>query len=332
MEEKTYDKIYREHTFVIVLGITSLTILILAGVAGSAPFAYVTNMGDHHNDTSYNPNVAVVDTETNDVIVRVPLGGGWPVGVAVNPEGTKVYVVDSPMDVSTVYVIDTATNMVSAKVNLGSSYPSGITVNSAGTRVYVTKQHDYTNISVINTATNTLMSPIIVGPNTYNVAFTPNGKKIYATNSLNNTIYVIDAATNEVTANVSVGDSPSDITVTSGGNKVYVANYNSSTVSVIDTVTDNIITTVPVGDSPNLVAVTPEGKKVYVANAESDNVSMIDTATNTVTATVNAGIYPTGVVIAPFTNSNIMNQSTQATFNATEDTEVEEANLSSSEE
>jgi DNA-binding beta-propeller fold protein YncE len=47
---------------------------------------------------------------------------------------------------------------------------------------------------------------------------------------------------------------------------------------------------------------------------------------------VNAGIYPTGVVIAPFTNSNIMNQSTQATFNATEDTEVEEANLSSSEE
>jgi hypothetical protein len=41
MEEKTYDKIYQEHTFVIVLGITSLTILILAGVAGSAPFVYL---------------------------------------------------------------------------------------------------------------------------------------------------------------------------------------------------------------------------------------------------------------------------------------------------
>ncbi|WP_455565210.1 YncE family protein [Methanosarcina barkeri] len=187
MEEITYDKIYREHTLLKIFGIASLTILILAGVACTAPFAYVTNMGDYnlrgyYYDTNYNgtlptPNVAVIDTATNNVTARVPLGDGWPVGVAVSPAGTKVYVVDSPMDVSNVYVIDTATNMVSAKVNIGSSYPSEITVNPAGTRIYVTKQHDYTDISVINTATNTLMAPIIVGPSTYNVAFTPDGKK-----------------------------------------------------------------------------------------------------------------------------------------------------------
>ncbi|WP_341537211.1 YncE family protein [Methanosarcina barkeri] len=108
----------------------------------------------------------------------MPLGDGWPIGVAVNPAGTRVYVASATIDdACIVYVIDTAINTVNTKVNIGSSYPSEITVNPAGTRIYVTKQHDYTDISVINTATNTLMAPIIVGPSTYNVAFTPDGKK-----------------------------------------------------------------------------------------------------------------------------------------------------------
>ncbi len=137
MEEITCNKTYRENTLIKVLGITSLTILIFAGVAGAAPFAYVTNMGNYSNDTNYNgtvapvahtPTVAVIDTATNNITARVPLGGGWPVGVAVNPAGTKVYVVDSPMSVSTVYVIDTATNTVSAKVNIGSSMTTPISL------------------------------------------------------------------------------------------------------------------------------------------------------------------------------------------------------------
>lgn len=258
------NKSRRGYILIRTFRVTVLTILVLAGVAGSAPFAYVTNMGDYHNDTNHNPNVAVIDTATNNITARVPLGGGWPVGVAVNPAGTKVYVVDSPMSVSTVYVIDTATNTVSAQVNIGSSYPSRITINPAGTRVYVTKQHDNTNISVINTATNILMAPIIVGPSTYDIAFTPDGKKIYAANSRNNTIYVIDAATNKVTANVPVGDSPYEVVVTQDGKKAYVPNYNSSTVSVIDTAIDNVTATVPVGDSPHRVAVTSDGNKIYM--------------------------------------------------------------------
>ena len=190
MEEITYDKTYREHTLIRVLGMTSLTILILAGVAGAAPFAYVTNLGDYNQrgyyyDMNYNgtvptPTVAVIDTATNNVTARVPLGGGWPVGIVVNPAGTKLYVASAAIDVCTVYVIDTAANTVSAKVNIGSSYPSGITVNPAGTRVYVPKQRDNTDISVINTATNTLMAPIIGKHSTHHVAITPGGNKVYA--------------------------------------------------------------------------------------------------------------------------------------------------------
>ena len=60
----------------------------------------------------------------------------------------------------------------------------------------------------------------------------------------------------------------------------------SNSVSVINTATDTVTTTVPVGDVPFGVAVTPDGAFVYVANRNSNSVSVIDTADNTVIATV----------------------------------------------
>ena len=236
-------KARRGNALIKVLGITSLTILILAGVAGAAPFAYVTNLGDYdqrgyYYDTNYNGtlpthNVAVIDTATNNVTVRVPVEG-WPRDIAVNPAGTKVYVATPAGLDPTISVIDIATNTVSDTVNIG-GYPMQVAVNPAGTKVYVTDR-DSTNISVIDTATNTLMEQINVGMITRNVAFTPDGKKIYVTNTFNNTTSVIDAITNKVTTTISVGDSPYEVAIAPDGNKVYVVNSGSNNVSVIDTI------------------------------------------------------------------------------------------------
>lgn len=51
-----------------------------------------------------------------------------------------------------------------------------VAVNPAGTRVYVTDR-DGTNISVIDTSTNTLMAQINVGMITRNVVISPDEKK-----------------------------------------------------------------------------------------------------------------------------------------------------------
>ena len=110
----------------------TLAILILAGIAGSAPFAYVTSLGNYI-DTG---TVYVIDTATNNITAMVHVGG-WPGAVAVNPAGTKLYVADSGFSSTTVPVIDTATNTVSAKVNIrGNSW--GVAVNPTGSKVYVT--------------------------------------------------------------------------------------------------------------------------------------------------------------------------------------------------
>ncbi|MFD5424148.1 hypothetical protein [Streptomyces sp. NPDC127084] len=115
-------------------------------------YAYVAN-------ASGNPGtVSVVDTVTNTVVVAIPVGSG-PVGVAVSPDGTRVYVTD--FSGSTVSVVDTATNTVVATVPVGSG-PFGLAVLPDGTRVYVTNRFDGT-VSVIDTATDTVVATVPVG-------------------------------------------------------------------------------------------------------------------------------------------------------------------------
>jgi YVTN family beta-propeller protein len=106
-------------------------------------------------------------------------------------------------------------------------------------------------VSVIDTATDTVTATIPVAGHTDEVAVSPDGSKVYATNVSSNNVSVIDAATNTVTATIPVGIAPIGVAVTPDGSKVYVVNNTSQTVSVIDTATNTVIgPPIPVGASP----------------------------------------------------------------------------------
>ena len=65
------------------------------------------------------------------------------------------------------------------------------------------------NVSVIDTATNTVIATIPVGGlSPFGVAVTPDGRKVYVANSGSNNVFVIDTASNLVLAVVSVGIQP----------------------------------------------------------------------------------------------------------------------------
>jgi len=267
----------------------------------STTYAYITNAGSN--------TVSVIDTATDNVTATLNYVGSNPDGIAVSPDGRKVYVANSDWDnksaIDTVSIIDTATNTFTDTVDVG-QWPWGIAVTPDGSKVYVTNDGSDT-VSVIDTATNNVIATVPVGIDPRGVAVTPDGSKVYVTNadwwnniSAIDTVFAIDTATNTVTANMSVGNKPWGIAVTPDGKKVYVANYGSNTTSVIDTSSNTVIATVSVGWGPIGVAVSPDGKKVYVVNYHYPyTVSVIDTATNNVTATVNVGKFPHGVAITP---------------------------------
>jgi YVTN family beta-propeller protein len=148
---------------------------------------------------------------TNTVVATIPVGPipFAPIGIAITPDGTRVYVTNAgdPFDVAsgTVAVIDTATNTVVATIpDLGAF---GVAITPDGARAYVANGI----VSVIDTATNT-----VVATTDYRVlasiavAITPDGTRAYATNAGNgfNNIpkgaSVIDTATNTVVTNIPI--------------------------------------------------------------------------------------------------------------------------------
>jgi len=174
----------------------------------------------------------------------------------------------------------------------------GSTPAQAQTFAYVTNQSS-NNVSVIATASNTVVATVAVGSSAANVAITPDGAFAYVTNQGSNTVSVIATASNTVVATVAVGSGPIGVAITPDGAFAYVANFNSNTVSVIATASDTVVATVRVGANPFGVAITPDGAFAYVTNISSNTVSVIATASNMVVATVAVGAVPRGLAITP---------------------------------
>lgn len=129
-----------------------------------------------------------------------------------------------------------------------------------GPFAYVTNFDDDT-VSVINTATNTVIGLIPVGPGPRGIAITPDGSRAYTGNTGNNTVSVIDTATNTVLTTIDLapdGINPQGIAITPDGSRAYTANEVNDTVSVINTATNTVIgTPIMVGASPRGIAITP---------------------------------------------------------------------------
>ena len=98
----------------------------------------------------------MIATATNTV-VGSPISVGKALGVAVTPDGSKVYVTNNGD--GTVSVIATATNtVVGSPITVGNN-PFGVAVTPDGSKVYVANVGG--GVSVIATATNTVIGPPI---------------------------------------------------------------------------------------------------------------------------------------------------------------------------
>jgi YVTN family beta-propeller protein len=186
-----------------------------AGVAitPDGKHAYVTNRGDDV--------VSVIDTATRTVVATVPVQDK-PANVVFTPDGSLAYVTN--FGSNTVSVIDTATNTVvpvpdgdAIKVGL---VPIGLAVTPDGTRVYVVNVNfspvpppPLGDVSVIDTATNTVVKTVVVGPGPRAVAITPDGTHAYVTNFLNNTVSVIRTRRNNVVDTIPVPGGPNWVTI-----------------------------------------------------------------------------------------------------------------------
>jgi YVTN family beta-propeller protein len=164
------------------------------------------------------------------------------------------------------------------------------------------------NVTVFDTATNTVVSTIDVGSanNPASVVVSPDGHTVYVANNPvihgEGTVSVIDAATQNIVGTIQTGGGPYGIAITPDGATLYVTNFYAlpaDNVFVIDTASQTVIQSIAVGSFPHGIAISKDGASVYVTNAFSNTVSVIDTVTNTVTATIPVGTLPHGISLSP---------------------------------
>ena len=163
--------------------------------------------------------------------------------------------------------------------------------------LYVTNS-DSNCVTVIDRQQDMVVATIAVDQSPVGIVASPDGGKIYVSNSGAGNISVIDTAVNKVINTISnFGYSPVELALSGDGLTLYATNPDSDNISVIDTVSNMVTGSISVGNNPAGIVVDQDRRKVYVANKASNSVSIINMDTSAVEDTVTVGFNPTGVVI-----------------------------------
>lgn len=236
-------------------------------------------------------SIVVINPGTGAVIATIPLGA-QPGGMAITPDGTKLYVSDgtlAPNLGNSISLIDTATNKIVSKITVGNE-PSDIAISPDGRTAYIANTSDNT-ISVVDTATGTVSQIILLNSlnaagNPSALSITPDGTQLYVTFGANFIVGVIDTATNTIAHSIFVGLGPGRVAFTPDGKTAYVgvsfvnnpAPPINNVLVAIDTGTATVTHNIPLPEGPFAVQVSPDGKNVFALGFQS--LMVVPTATN----------------------------------------------------
>jgi len=238
--------------------------------------AYVSNQDIGAN------YVSVISPGSPPRVTKTISFSGTPEGVAVSPDGSKVYVVVDGSSSSSIAVIDVATNTVvtspvnSAELGLGAS---GIAISPDGGTAYVVTAAGVTPVDLENGSS---ADPIPAGTAPQNLAITPDGKYLYVadyfgSNGDGGDIYEIDLALGvEIGPPIHVPQEPLDLAISPSGGEVYVAEVQSNNVVAVigdaDSAHPSAIQTVtlPLTSNPQGIAFAPDGSAAFVLESQEE--------------------------------------------------------------
>lgn len=241
--------------------------------------------------------ITEINSANNVVFATAPWAHGSNGGIAITPDGSRMYV-DNAED-SSVSVFDTARNVPLVEIAVGQN-PIGLAITPDGTRAYVSSQGSDT-VSVIATATNSVIKTISVGAGAHPiwVTISADGSRAYVSNQDGGTISVIDTAANTVVTNIPIGSLPFHSAFSHDGRFLWVSVQGEGVVKLVDTNTNAIVSSIPAGPVPRGIAFTPDGSRAYVADFFSNTVAVIDAFGRTLTGFVTVGNSPWNLGITP---------------------------------
>jgi YVTN family beta-propeller protein len=225
-------------------------------------------------------NVHVIDPATNQVVGTIE-DIEVPHGVAIAPDGRRVYVTDESL--GTLDVVDAASLKVFKRIPL-SGRPTNVAVSNDGAQVYVAIAQAPGAVDVIDTASLSRVKSIPVKGAIHNVYVTPDGKYAVAGSIPTSTINVIETAGNTVAWTLTLGGGirPMAFTTNADGStrEIVVQLSDFHGFAIVDFAARKEVRRVTLPDPPGIeketqgiqgapahgLAITPDGKTLWVTS------------------------------------------------------------------
>jgi DNA-binding beta-propeller fold protein YncE len=260
----------------------------LAPAAHAAPFAYVSNQ------VSADVSAFSIDADGGLAsLAGSPFAAGEePFGLAVTPDGTRLYVADEGSEAVSGYEIGAAGGLTPLP---GSPYPAGvqpygIAITPDGSHLYAANQRNGIvpgTVSAYDIAGDGALvpvpgSPFPAGKSPFGVAVTPDGTHLYVTNegSASVSAYAIgsDGGLSELAGSpFAVSSFPLAVSVTPDGGHLYVSGGVGDlwgfSIGEAGGLTQLAGSPFPTGSDPFGIAITPDGRRLYLGNQNSDSIS-----------------------------------------------------------
>jgi YVTN family beta-propeller protein len=246
--------------------------------------------------------VGLISLEHPEAATKI-VTGRHPQDVVASPDGLLAYVAEMGTDEApenTVAVIDLrAQRIVKRFVLAPASLPHLLALSRDGNTLWAACAPENaiveldTRSGTIRRLWNTRQK------GSYQMAVTPDEKKIYVANFDSGSVSVIRRSDASVQV-IPLGGQPIGIDASPDGVEIWVSNYQSNSIAVIDTSTDLVVQTFPSGgDGPARVKFTPDGKQVWVTQSRSNALVIFDTAKRRLIRSVATGKFSKGLLILP---------------------------------
>jgi YVTN family beta-propeller protein len=128
----------------------------------------------------------------------------------------------------------------------------------------------------IDTRTNQLAATITDTPGVEGVEYVPDQRKVYTSNSGDNTIGVVDIAQRKVIKKLKTEAKPDGSTYAAPFHKLYVSDERGKAVAIVDVRTDTIVKTLHFDSETGMPQYDPVAKLVYVNLQDTERLAVID--------------------------------------------------------
>ena len=157
--------------------------------------------------------------------------------------------------------------------------PYQLVLTPDGRRLFVSNWASE-SVSVIDTATNTVIRTLHVGINPNAMKLSDDGR-LFVACSNDNTVHVIDARTLEVIERLSTtltpmapeGSTPDALTIDNARKLLYIANADNNSIAVVNIANrehSTVMGFIPTGWYPAALALADQGRTLYIGNAKGE--------------------------------------------------------------